>query len=1044
MSEEILKALMQLFAIISKQDEGTSVEERDYVKLFLLSQLEDDLVGEYLALFDKKAGIDKLKEKAKNGDDPTPEGEEAPKIKRKLTSVGDSVRTLGICKKINKTLTQKQKIVVLVRLFELINAEKKVTEQRVAIIETAANVFNISEDELQQIRTFVLLSELSKLDLETVCMVRDGAAENITEAKHIGCEGLEDEIIILKVNSVDLYFMKYLGTSELNLNGRIINNARIYLFANGSTIRPSKGRVVYYSDIAARFLMDASSVNISFNVKALQYKFPNGGVGLHEVNLSETQGKLCGLMGASGAGKTTLLNVMAGLYTPSEGQVLLNGHDLHHESDKVEGVIGYIPQDDLLIEELTVYQNLYYNAKLCFRDLAEEELQARVSKVLGQLGLGDQSHLRVGNPLDKTISGGQRKRLNIALELIREPSVLFVDEPTSGLSSRDSENVMDLLRELTLKGKLIFVVIHQPSSDIYKMFDKIILLDTGGWQTYYGNPVEAIMYFKRIDHQINAEVGECQICGNVNPELLFNIVEAKVVDEYGQYTEKRKISPQRWNELFRENFNIGFVEDVDDQPPRSLHLPPKLKQFAIFLTRDFLAKKGNKQYVYLNLLISPVLAFFLSIIIRYTSGNGDGTYIFRDNDNIPAYIFMCILVSMFVGLTVSAEEIFKDQKILKRESFLNLSRSGYLFSKMAILFGLSAVQSALFVLIGNNILGMTGLNLDYWFMLFTVACFANVLGLNISSAFNSAVTIYILIPIILIPQMILGGAMFDYDKLNRILGKEGQVPFVADMMAGRWAYEALIVNQFINNEHEKQFYDLEKKESFFNYKKVYVVETLRDGYRYIGRHFPVENDSMATIVGDKLQLIQNTLASEQEIRSVKQQVTFMDLSLIKVEGLTDDILYDLGENLIEIEDFYTGHYNRVNLVLNSRIDRMQETPEDKDEFLAMRNRYQNKYLRDLVKKTYNQDKMVIEDCEMVQLLDPIYKSPEADHALDYRAHFYSPEKRIFGAEMSTFWFNAMILWVMTLILYFTLYYDLLKESLYLFNKISVRKKSKKD
>src|SRR5690606_30368262 len=117
---------------------------------------------------------------------------------------------------------------------------------------------------------------------------------------------------------------------------------------------------------------------------------------------------------------------------------------------------------------------------------------------LGSLGLADKKDLKVGSPLNKVISGGQRKRLNIALELVREPSVLFLDEPTSGLSSKDSENIIDLLRELTLKGKLIFTVIHQPSSDIFKMFDKVAILDQGGYLVYFGNPVESVIHFKTL------------------------------------------------------------------------------------------------------------------------------------------------------------------------------------------------------------------------------------------------------------------------------------------------------------------------------------------------------------------------------------------------------------------------------------------------------------------------------------------------------------------------------------------------------------------
>jgi ABC-type multidrug transport system ATPase subunit len=277
--------------------------------------------------------------------------------------------------------------------------------------------------------------------------------------------------------------------------------------------------------------------------KDLEKQFPNGVIGLRDINISEGPGKLIGIMGASGAGKTTLLNVLSGIDKPTAGTIKINGIEMFSgDKEKVKGAIGYVSQDDLLIEELTVYQNLYYNAKLCFADLSEEELDERVMGTLSNLGLDQSKDLRVGTVLDKTISGGQRKRLNIALELIREPAVLFVDEPTSGLSSRDSENVIDLLKELSLKGKLIFVVIHQPSSDIYKMFDKMMIMDVGGYPIYYGPPVEAVTYFKAATNQVGADKGQCQTCGNVNPEQIFNIIEAKVVDEYGEFTSKRKVT----------------------------------------------------------------------------------------------------------------------------------------------------------------------------------------------------------------------------------------------------------------------------------------------------------------------------------------------------------------------------------------------------------------------------------------------------------------------------------------------------------------------
>ncbi len=273
--------------------------------------------------------------------------------------------------------------------------------------------------------------------------------------------------------------------------------------------------------------------------------------------------------------------------------MLINGIDIHREPQRVEGVIGFVPQDDLLIEDLTVYQNLYYAAKLCFSDKPETEINALVMRVLEDLGLAETKDLRVGSPLHKTISGGQRKRLNIGLELLREPAVLFCDEPTSGLSSRDSENIIDLLKELSLKGKLVFAVIHQPSSDIFKMFDKLVILDTGGYQIYYGNPVDAIVYFKRSINLVNSEEGECHECGNVNPEQIFNIIETRVINEYGHFTSERKISAEQWNTIYRQNYKPFNVEPAKEQPQSTLKIPSRFQQAHLFSLRDIQAKLHN-------------------------------------------------------------------------------------------------------------------------------------------------------------------------------------------------------------------------------------------------------------------------------------------------------------------------------------------------------------------------------------------------------------------------------------------------------------------
>ena len=1003
---------MQLFAIIAKQDEGVESTQVEYVKNFLQQQLNDEEVKEYFALFRQYSGMEDTGNGTEN---------EEEKNTRKLTSVKDSVRILGLCKKINKTLTQKQKVVVLVRLFEIVNADRKFSDQRMQIINTVAEVFKVDKEEFISIESFVIKNEVQQLDDINILIIND-KDESLQFAKKIPTKHLQANIFVLKINSVDLYFLKYTGNEDLFLNGLPIRNDRIYLFANGSTVKLPKSAPVYYSDVVAHFLADTVTSQISYIARDLEYTFPNGHIGIKEISFSETHGRLIGIMGASGAGKTTLLNMLCGIESPSKGEVIINGVDLHNNREKLEGVIGLVPQDDLLIEELTVYQNLYYNAKLCFKDKSEEEIDALVNKTLQNLGLYDRKDLKVGSPLKKLISGGQRKRLNIALELIREPSILFVDEPTSGLSSRDSENVMDLLRELALKGKLIFVVIHQPSSEIYKMFDRMIILDTGGHLIYYGNPVEAVMYFKKLDAQINSEAGECPTCGNVNPELIFNIIEAKVVDEFGNYTDARKVTPQQWEDHYKQLIPYTELKSGEDAPPKNLKIPGWFRQLGIYTVRDFLSKISNRQYVMLSLLEAPILGFILSSIIRYIEDPDSGKYVFRLNENIPIFIFMALIVALFLGLTISAEEIFRDRKILKRERFLNLSRSSYLASKVLILFSISAIQAFLFVLVANQFLGIRDMGFTYWFALFSTAAFANMLGLNISASFNSAVTIYILIPLVMIPMMILSGAMFSFDKLNRRISRVDKVPVLAEFMVTKWSYEALMVHQYKDNNFMKnKLYEIEKEESQSDYKKVYWLPELFERLERIKNE--VQNASTVIMSASDLLVVANEIVKESTANS---QVAPFDNAEELMPGKFTLQTAERAESYLKALDKYYGdRFQRISKqkenYFNYYLDR------DPDAYNALRDQYHNEGVSDIVRKVYEKNKILEFNHQLVQHYDPIYQDPFVDGALTLRTHFYSPVKPFLGKTYDTFWYNMIVIWLLTVLLYLALYYEWLKK-----------------
>lgn len=1023
MSEEILKALTQLFAIITKQDGGVTETERNFVISIFREDLDQDSIVEYLALYDEFVGYGK---------------EEEPTKKKRLTSVKDSVKTLAICRKINKTLTQKQKVVVLIKLLELVSSDRNFTSQRMEIINTVSEVFNITSDEYKLIEAFILYNAEESIDLEDLLFARKKADNSLKQAKEIDVN-INGELIFLRVKSVDMYFVRYLGEEEIQLNGFAIKPGLNNQFSHGSTIKTPSGDALYYSDLIRHFLSDYETVKLSFTATDLEKKFPNGAIGLRDINISEGPGKLIGIMGASGAGKTTLLNILSGIDQPTSGSLKINGVDLFSkDTEKIKGVIGYISQDDLLIEELTVYENLYYNAKLCFADMNEKELDERVMATLSSLGLDQRKDLRVGSVLDKTISGGQRKRLNIALELIREPAVMFVDEPTSGLSSRDSENVIDLLKELTLKGKLIFVVIHQPSSDIYKMFDKMMIMDVGGYPVYYGPPVEAVSYFKSASNQIGAEKGQCQTCGNVNPEQIFNIIEAKVVDEYGEFTNKRKVTPTQWKSLYDDSFKQEKVEEIKELPPQSLKIPSKLKQSIIFAKRDLLSKLSNKQYMLINLLEAPLLAFILAFLIRYKSGPEGEEYIFRFNENIPVYIMMAIIVALFMGLTVSAEEIIKDRKILKRESFLNLSWNSYLLSKVLILFALSAIQTLIFVIVGNLLLEIHGMGLTYWLVLFSISCTANVMGLNVSSAFNSAVTVYILIPLLIIPQMVLSGLLFSFDKLNEIVSTKGKVPIVADLMASRWGYEGIAVQQFTNNEYESRFYEIEKDELQADFKTSYWVNELKDRINY-----SIDNQaSNDKKIQDKVH--RNLALIKYEIIEETGSNTAGDLNL--------DIALDpekfnrsIGKEILKYLDVLDRNFKSVYNDAIQKKDQRIYAYENKLKYdlREMKDLHYNESLAELVRNLTVKNRVIEFKGKLLQIIDPVFNEPKNPKSLlDYRTHFFAPKKYFLGVYFDTYWFNLTVIWTMTLLMYVGLYFEWLRKLIGFLEKLSDRFKSK--
>jgi ABC-type multidrug transport system ATPase subunit len=1023
MSESILNALVQLFALISDLHDDTVIsgKERNILKSFLERQLNNELVSRYMKLFDEYLVL-------------YHSGEIKRGSRKEKTRVSlNAMKILGICEKINEELQQKQKVYVLIQLVDYISLGDEITDNELDFLSTVASAFFISDDEYNNIRSFIMDPPEKATGKDRMLVIDDNKEGRSGRIKHLYCEYIDGNIRFLHIRSTNTFIMRYSGKANLYLNGQNISPGRTYIFDHGSSIRGSGIKALYYTAVVGYLTNEAYDFKITLVADDVTFKFHNSENGIHNLNFNEESGRLVGILGGSGVGKSTTLSIMNGTLKPQKGKILINGYNLYDKEERkaLDGVIGFVPQDDLLMEDLTVFQNLYYNAKMCLNNLSEDQLMDVVNKTLEDFDLVEIKELKVGNPLRKIISGGQRKRINIALELMREPTILFVDEPTSGLSSVDSEIVMNLLKEQTYKGKLVIVNIHQPSSEIYKMFDKLMIIDRGGYQIFYGNPTEAVVYFKKLSNHANPDEDQCVKCGNIDADQILQMIEAKVIDEQGRATRLRKVTPEEWAERFRKNRVLQDEKPATEKqelPGNNFSTPGLFKQSLIFFTRDTLSKLADKQYILIGLLCPPLLAVLLAYFTRYAS---HGTYIFYENSNILSYLFVCIITSLFFGLMMSSQEIVKDRKILKREAFLNLSWFSYLNSKIVIMFIISAIQTISFVLLGNWILGIRGMVLGYWLILFTTSCFANVLGLNISSAFNSGGAIYILIPFIIIPQLIFSGVFVSFDKLH--IGRSTvheYVPVLGDLMTARWSFEAIAVKQFRDNEFEKHFFNARMKENQNNWYAGFLIGYLTTDLWECNNY----KDSLdyRGVVEDNFYKLKKYISPLSSLAGIYpgQWISRLNLSDFDQDTYTQASKYldSLQHGLMKIKKKYTLMADSISNELVARIGEQG--------LLDLKNDYDNKWLDDKVTDNGPGDKVIETADKLIRNYYPIYMKATSKYG---RAHFYAPYKRIGNAEIDTFVFNLLVIWIESIILYILLYFHALRKLIDWLGRFSLKR-----
>jgi ABC transport system ATP-binding/permease protein len=607
---------------------------------------------------------------------------------------------------------------------------------------------------------------------------------------------------------------------------------------DGDSIRIDVGQFLR-CNFSERIIEEERNIIRTLEMNEVTHRFGKGEIGLEGISFNVTRGELVCVMGASGSGKSTLLRVLAGQLPPSTGEVVLNGQSLYRNLDALKHYISYMPQQDAFDEHLTIGENLQFAAAIRAPHLSRRDRVRRLDAKLIELGLSERRDAVVGSPERKTLSGGERKRLNIGLDMIGMSDVYLFDEPTSGLSSKDSEHVMEIIRGMA-HNKIIVVTIHQPSSKIFQMFHKAILLDKGGRLVFFGTPSEMLRYFAEAEHQhqFGAELGACPSCGTTRPEFIFDVLETPLRDLSGdviyeenirgQLVPSRRYSPEFWRDKYEAFRLIQDVKQVSLRqesvtplpaaPARKKRLPirwhDQWTQFRTLLRRAFISKLRNRANLVITICVSPVLALLIATILRYSES---GTYDFASAYHIPTFLFLGLIVAMFLGLTNSADDIIRDRAVLQRERNLDVRLSYYVIAKTLTLGVFALIQCVLFVLIGDYVLQIRGMFWIYLGIMFMTAMSGVSLGLLISSLVADPKTAANIVPLVLIPQIIMGGALIKYEDMNRNLAllytlshwfsehpstdkskkmeSKLQVPFVCQFVAMRWSYEEMVLAQ---------------------------------------------------------------------------------------------------------------------------------------------------------------------------------------------------------------------------------------------------------
>lgn len=584
-----------------------------------------------------------------------------------------------------------------------------------------------------------------------------------------------------------------------SLNGTFVDGTRVT-----GRVRIAPGQEIALGSVRFQLLADGTlerrenQGNVAIQAVEVTVNAPDGTRLLDPVSLTVYPSELVALMGPAGAGKTTFLKALNGYTPPAGGAVLFNGADLYRYYDLFRQQMGYVPQDDIVHSELTVREALYFSARLR-TDLSEPEIEARIDEILDALGILDKKHSLIGSPERKVLSGGQRKRVNIALELISDTPVLFLDEPTSGLSSYDAAGVIDLLDRLSAMGKTIIATIHQPSLEVFRKFDNLIMIsrDAGrsGALVYFGPAYpDSIQFFREPPGTLAPDAGGAAD-EDLAPEMLL--------------TGLAHADTAAWTERFsRSHYRTQFVdgraaqtpaEDGTAAGPRRRRVD--VRQWLTLMRRSAILKVRDRAQLVILLLQAPLFAALIVLVFgrledpppvgaERATTSPEALQAFTElSANLAGIEFLMVVAAIWFGCNNAARDIVGEWTIFQRERMVNLTLPSYVLSKFTIMVGLCVLQCLALVTIVYVLCDLKGSFVLHAATLVLASLVGAALGLAISARSGTTESAIALLPVVLLPVITLGGGIRAIYKIPE------PAHTLSYVVPSRWALEINLVDE---------------------------------------------------------------------------------------------------------------------------------------------------------------------------------------------------------------------------------------------------------